>query len=206
MASSEDGSPAGAGLLVVLASPFRGRGLLGLVGWMGAGAGVLGVVGWGLAVAVVPSVAPAVALGFGLAVGGGLGALVQLLVLEDGGETEPETVTVGGGETPAPRPADLFEGHPDPVLYYGDAEGTVVVRAVNPAFAAAFDVSADAVTGAPLREVVAGTERAGALADAAVTGAEFDERLACETGDGSDRYRVRVVAESGAGYVVYTPV
>ena len=130
--------------------------------------------------------------------------------MDEGEAEQPESMTVRMEQgNPGPQPADLFEAHPDPLLYYANEGEGPVVRAANDAFVEAFGVPAGAVEDAALRDtlmIAAPTEE---VVDAAARGGTFDEVLACE-GEGVAQFRVRVVAvsdEVGArGYVVYSPV
>ncbi len=65
------------------------------------------------------------------------------------GETTDETMTVSADakHTPEPQPVDLFDGHPDPVLYFADEGHGPVVRAANESFGATFDVPSDRLAG-----------------------------------------------------------
>ena len=113
-------------------------------------------------------------------------------------------------------PAALFEHHPDPMLRYGPAnEGNgPTVRAVNPAFEAAFGDLIDTPTGRPLAAVGEALSAAGgppAPDDgdgvlAAARSGQHDSGL-CRLPDApADVYRYRVIpVEAGAGYVSYTP-
>lgn len=203
-----------AGLGLLLAGPASRNDLLGHVGWIGVGAAVLGAVGWVAGTVVDGLLTPILAAGMGIAVGGGLGAVVRLLAVGEPEPTTPETVTVdrtdaGEASRPEPRPADLFEQAPDPILYYGDAGDGPVVRAVNPAFESTFGVSAGAVTDAALGDALMVAERADDLDEAARKGGGFDAVVDCETPDGTRPMRVRVAADTSGeatdGYVLYTP-
>lgn len=191
-------------------SGLRGDGALSVVGWLAAGALAGGAVGWAVATVVAPGIA-GLGLGLGLAVGGGFGAVLKLVVLDRTEPEPPESVTVtGGAETPSPQPADLFEDHPDPVLYYDDAGDGPVVRAANGAFEETFGVTASAVEGSALADATMVVARTGDVVDAAAAGDGFEARLDCETATGVDPFRVRVVAvgdDAGTrGYVLYSPV
>ncbi|MHB9288149.1 PAS domain-containing protein [Halobacteriales archaeon Cl-PHB] len=204
-----------AGLAVLLAGPAGRDGVLGHVGWIAAGAVALGAVGFVTGTVVEGFLTPVLAAGMGIAVGGGLGAVVRLLAVGETEPTTPETMTVGNDgadrttSQPEPRPADLFEHAPDPILYYGDAGDGPVVRAVNPAFESTFGVSANAVTDAALSDAAMVTERAADLDAAARDGGGFDAVVDCETPDGTRQMRIRVAADAAGGttdgYVLYTP-
>jgi PAS domain-containing protein len=205
----------GASLALLLAGPTGRDGVLGHVGWIAAGAVTLGAIGFVTGTMVEGFLTPVLAAGMGIAVGGGLGAVVRLLAVGETEATTPETMTVTNEEAqtttsrPEPRPADLFEHAPDPVLYYGDSGDGPVVRAVNPAFEAAFGVSANAVTDAALGDAAMVTERAADLDAAARDGGGFDAVVDCETPDGTATMRIRVAADASGettdGYVLYTP-
>lgn len=186
--------------------------LLSLVFWLGGGAVVGGVVGYGVATVATPA-ATTLGLGFGLAIGGGFGTAVKLVGdrQEDPGR---ESMTVdmaaqSASEAPTPTPEDLFVNHPDPLVFFDDAGGGPVVRAVNDAFADAFGVSAGTVEGTPLDEALMGAEGTAAVVDAAAEGEQFAGFIDFETADGTATFYVRLVAASDGGgtngYVLYTP-
>jgi len=200
---------AGLGPLVLGASAGT---LRGLVAAIGVGAVVVGAIAWlGASVAGGP-VAPPLAAGLGVAVGGGLGSVVWLLAVGDETETETEAVTVDMREdetaVPSPEPADLFEASPDPILFYGGPEPAV--RAANPAFADAFGTDPGAVEGRPLGDALRVETGGTALVEAAVGNRPADETLPCALDGGTADVRVRVVptrgGDSPAGYVVYGPL
>lgn len=189
----------------------RGRGpqtggLLAIVGWIAVGALLLGALMLAVDRAVGLPLSRAVAVGLGLALGGGLGGLANLL---QGGErptTSDETVAVAPEPTtPDPQPADLFDGHPDPVLYYADEDHGPMVLAANDAFGETFDVPPDRLPGTPLSEamLVTGDQTVGAEA---VTAGGLDGVVRCETSDGGGRFRLRTVQRDDIGYLLYTPV
>lgn len=180
-------------------------GLLAIVSWIGIGAIALAAILLAIDVAVDLPFSRPVALGLGLALGGGLGGLVHLVRDEEQTEVSDETVTVASETpTPEPKPADLFEGHPDPVLYYADEGHGPVVRAVNPAFGDCFDVPTDRLDGAPLSDGlrVTGDET---VDPEAVTDGGLDTVVQCETPDGDVTFRLRTVERDGVGYLLYTP-
>ena len=197
---------------VLLASPggSRRRAVV-LVGWIVGGAVAGGAIGFGVARAMAPAAAT-LAVVFGAATGGGFGAVVRLFVFETTDTEQPESVTVGGEpeSVPDPEPVDLFEGSPDPILYFDDAGEGPVVRAANPAFADTFDVGANAVENAALRDALMLAARSDAVVAAAERGEQFDDVVACETPTGTVEFRVRtttVDSPTGTrGYVLYTPV
>ncbi len=177
--------------------------LLWLALWLAAGAGVGTLAGW--AVAATTAVTTPVGLGVGFALGGGVGGALPLTVL---GQTEPgspESMTVETTSQEGPRPADLFEVHPDPLLYYADEGASPVVRAANDAFAETFGVAAGTLVDTPLDEVP-GAASTPELVEAAAAGEAFDAEIDIAAG----RFRARVAAvaeEAGTtGYVVFTPV
>lgn len=183
-------------------------GLLAVVGWIAVGALLLAALMLALERAVGLPLSEEVALGLGLALGGGLGGLANLL--QDGTETRTsdETVTVAAetqASSPEPQPADLFDGHPDPVLYYADDEHGPMVLAANDAFGDRFDVPADRLAGTPLSEalLVTGDQTVGADA---VTAGGLDEVVLCDTSDGGGQFRLRTVQRDDSGYLLYTPV
>lgn len=199
---------------VLLASPDdRRRDFLLLVSWILGGALAGGAIGWGLAQATAPTAATISAV-FGAAIGGGFAAVIRLFVFGDTGRQEPESVTVDTGETdarvPDPEPIDLFEGSPDPILYFDDAGDGPVVRAANPAYEAVFGVDTTAVENAALGDALMVTDRTERLVDAAAASEQFDDVIACETGQETVRFRVRTTTTNGLagtrGYVLYTPV
>lgn len=186
-------------------SPQRG-GLLAVVGWIGAGA--LALAGFML---VLDSVADlplsrTVAIGLGLALGGGIGGVARLFRPGDDGETADETMTVSVDqpESTGPEPVDLFDGHPDPVLYYANEGHGPVVRAANEAFGETFDVPADRLAGTPLPEALLVTGDSTVEADA-VTAGSLDSVVTCGTVTGPRRFRLRTVDGEQTGYVLYTP-
>jgi hypothetical protein len=138
--------------------------------------------------------------------GGGLGGVANLL---RGGETatgsdETMTVDVEGESTPTPQPADLFDDHPDPILYYATEGHGPVVRAANESFGETFDVPPERLAGTPLSEalLVAGEDTVDADA---VTAGGLDVIVRCEIADGSASFRLRTVGGEDSGYLLYTP-
>jgi PAS domain-containing protein len=200
-------SATAAGLGVLVVGPAIPRTLRALVAAIVSGACVIGAVA-GVAMAVVGGpLPPTVAAGVGAAVGGGVGSAVWLFVSADGAEDGAD-VTVDVGETaPAPQPADLFEANPDPILFVGGPEPSVL--AANPAFGDVFGADPDDLEGRPLSAVLQmGTD--GDTVVAAVTdGRPFEATVSREMDGGPGNARVRVVPTGGthgAAYVVYGPV
>ncbi|MBV0924961.1 PAS domain-containing protein [Halomicroarcula limicola] len=148
-----------------------------------------------------------VALGLGVALGGGLGGVAHLLQSADDLETADETMTVDVSPSVSdePEPADLFDGHPDPVLYYAATGHGLVVRAANPAFGDRFDVPPDRLAGTPLSEVlpVAAIET---LDAETVLAGGVDTVVTAETPSGPVSFRLRTVDSASSGYLVFTPV
>ena len=182
-------------------------GLLAVVGWIGAGAISVAALMLAADLVVDLPLSRQVALGLGLAMGGGLGGVASLL---RGGETvqttdETMTVQVGTDTTADPQPADLFDGHPDPVVYYAEAGHGPVVRAANEAFGSTFDIPPDQLSGTPLSEtlLVAGEETVGVEA---VTAGGLDTVVDCAVPDGTARFRLRTVGSGASGYLLYTPL
>jgi hypothetical protein len=196
----------------VLVAGVTDDGFWNLVGWIVGAAAVGGAIGYGVATLAAPDVLP-IALVFGIALGGGFGALVQVFALGETDPEKPESVTVGAssdeGGSPDPQPADLFDEHPDPVLYFDDAGDGPVVRAVNAAFEDTFGVGTDAVANAGLADASMATERVDDVVAAAGEGEAFDAVLTCETNGETAPFRLRtatVTDGSGTrGYLVYTP-
>lgn len=187
--------------------------MLPLVLWLAAGAAVGGLVGWGGATTSA-AVATPVGVGFGFAIGGGIGAVIKLLVVDEQEPEPPESVAVTmgneGQDTPDPQPVDLFDAHPDPLIYYEDRGDGPVVRAVNAAFVDRFGVSASAVEDAGLGDALMVAGGGKALVEAAADGLAFDDTVECETGEGTVLFRTRVIADTDdagtRGYVLYSPV
>jgi len=184
-------------------------GLLTVVGWIGAGAIALAAVLLALDLVVDLPFSRELALVLGLAMGGGLGGVANLLREGEDLQHSDETMTVdvdpSPDTTPDPRPADLFDGHPDPVLYYAEAGHGPVVRAANGAFGETFDVPPDRLAETPLSEalLVAGQETVTAEA---VTDGSLDTVVECSVPDGTAQFRLRTVGTDKTGYLLYTPV
>lgn len=189
-----------------------GLGLRRQLLWIFGSAIVGGGLGYGIATLAAPA-ATTIALGFGLAVGGGLGAVVRLLVVEDTEVQQPDEMTVSPRNdrtsAPDPQPVDLFDKNPDPVLYFDDSGDGPVVRAANRAFEDTFGVGSDAVENAALADALMLTEQTEAVVAAASDAEPFDAVIDCETVSDNRPFRVRTLAVArGAGtrgYVLYTP-
>lgn len=198
-----------------MASRFRGgddtgTGVDRLVGWILAGSLLTAALAW-VAIEIGGVAAPRqVALGLGAAVGGGLGAVGYLVAAgEESAEAGVEEVAVdmddGGADAPATGD-DLFAAHPDPTLYFATENGSLVARAVNPAFEERFGASATTLSGTPLSEALM-TDDDAALVERLERGEAFDERVACETVDGRATGRLRAVLLDGEGtdgYLLYS--
>ncbi|WP_225335448.1 hypothetical protein [Halomicrobium urmianum] len=195
--------PTAATAAVLLAtSTRRFEGVTGLAGSLLAGAAIGG--GLGLALAELAAVGSAVAAGLGVALGGGVGAVAQY-ALAGTDEASDEHVTVDMEEPDrSPQPADLFDGHPDPILYVVDEGHGPVVRAANAAYADAFGVGTDGVTGAPLAEALFAPDADGVAAEVS-DGEAVDRRVACETPGGDRAFRLRWSGTGDDGYLLFTP-
>jgi len=210
--SDPAGSPHARAGLALLALGIGGeRSLRGLVAAIAAGALVLGGVAWLAADVVAGSLAPGLAAGLGIAVGGGLGSVVWLLAVGEDEEDDTEEMTVDMQATegrPSPEPADLFEANPDPILYYG-SEPELTVRAANPAFGEVFGTSPDDLEGQPLEAALGVEAEREAILEAARAGRPADETVPCETAAGREPLRVRIAptgtGDLAAGYVIYGP-
>lgn len=205
-----------AGLLFI--GDVRERsGLTALVGWLVGGSLFGGALGYGLTVVVtgVP-LATQGGVGLGIALGGGVGVVSNLLAADagaadDAADTgESVTVDMDAEDAPSPRPADLFDGHPDPVLYVADQGHGPVVLAANDGFGATFDVPVDALSGTPLAEALLATEDAASSADvstvldAATAQNQADVVIDCQTPGGATPFRLRTVGGGADGYVLYS--
>ncbi len=180
--------------------------LLTVAGWIAIGAVSLATVLVVLGTIVVLPFSRDVAVGLGLALGGGIGGVARLFQGTEGVESPAQTMTVDvdTAEPTAPEPADLFDGHPDPVLYYAAEGHGAIVRAANDAFGEAFDVPVERIEGTPLSEalLVAGEETVDADA---VTAGGLDRIVDCETTAGTERFRLRTIGNGETGYLLYTP-
>lgn len=199
---------AGLGLLVLGLDDERS--MRALVAAIAIGAAVVGAIAWiGIGFVDVP-IEPDVAVGLGIAAGGGLGAMIWLLAIGEEQAPEDETMTVDMAEEadaiPGPEPADLFESHPDPILYVDATDDTPIVLGANPAFAAAF--GGDVAEGVPLADAIPADDEA--VVEAAAAGREFGATIDCETATGAEAFHVRLVPiEIGdrlTVYVLFGPV
>lgn len=199
--------------LLFLGDVREKRGLTWLVGWL-VGGSLLGA-GLGYAAALLISGFPLAtqgAVGLGIALGGGVGVVSNLLAAEAQGDdvdqTESMTVDMETDDSPSPRPADLFDDHPDPVLYVADRGHGPVVLAANDAFAETFDVPADALGETPLAESLMADDESDTavetVVDAVASGDPVDETLACRTPSGTVQFRLRTAGGGADGYVIYT--
>jgi|GEM_PF-898730 len=220
VASALVATTTGDGLAVAASLLFLGdvrekRGLTWLVGWL-VGGSLLGA-GVGYAATFLIAGFPLAAqgaIGLGIALGGGIGVVSNLLAAEARGEdvdqSESMTVDMETDDSPSPRPADLFDDHPDPVLYVADRGHGPVVLAANDAFAETFDVPADALSETPLDESLMAEEESDpaveAVVDAVAGGDPVEESLACRTPSGPERFRVRTASGGADGYVIYTRI
>lgn len=193
-----------AGVVLLVGSDAGPASVRHLAAWVFGGAIAGGLVG---GVLVLANVFPAtLALSLGVAFGGGFGAVTNLLLHEDAEPESTESIPVSStaDDSAGPVPEDLFDGHPDPVLYVVDEGTGPVVRAANDAFVDVFGVTESVATGSRLDEV-AMAEDADAVATAVADGGAFDKVLTCETADGDRQFRIRRAGEGPTGYVVYTP-
>lgn len=197
-----------AGTLLVGGVGLRSRGMAALVGWIVAGAVLGGLGGYAIAVVMGAPSTAAVAAGLGIALGGGIGGISHLLSTDDPETVDDERMTVdmASESAPEPRPADLFDDHPDPVLYVTTAGTGPVVRAANAAYAEAFDLPAATLEDAPLGDVLVATEDVDGVVEDLAAGEAVDVVLGFETPDGERRFRVRSVAATTDGYLLFTPV
>lgn len=189
---------------LVLTMPVGG-GLLAVGLWIVGGAVLFGAIGWGAVTLALPTLSPVVGLGIGVALGGGFGAVVRLLVIEDTTDTiETVSVDTSSDDVAAtPEPADLFETHPDSILYYATTGDGPVVRAANDAFVETFDVAETMVDGAPLRDALM-FQDTDDIVTAVEKGTQYDAVHVCDTTDGDESFRVRLAATEASGYVLYT--
>lgn len=181
--------------------------LAAIVGWIGVGAVVAATVALVVQSAFSLGLSEQVTVGLGLALGGGLGGVSYLLATESPGDLSDETMTVSADtdRTPEPQPVDLFDGHPDPVLYYADEGHGPVVRAANEAFGTAFDVPSDRLDGTALSEalLVAGIDEVDAET---VASTDLDVVALSTAPDEPRRFRLRTAGIPTAGYLLFTPL
>jgi len=209
IASASDwGGRAALAVVLVGGGGGRSRGVAGLVGWIVGGALLGGAAGYAATSVVQLPLSAMGAVGLGIALGGGVGGISHLLSTEDPAALDDEQVTVdmASDDTAEPRPADLFEEHPDPLLFVTDAGAGPVVRAANDAYERAFDLPATTVEDAPLGDVLVTVDAADGLVDSVAAGDAVDAVVAFETPDGERSYRVRSVGAAGDGYLLFTPV
>lgn len=202
-----DGAAATPAVLALVGTVGDQDGVLTLGGWLLAGTVVGGAVGYVLVALTDVPLAMEAGVGLGVALGGGLGVVSNILVTDPDRQSGDETVDVdmSDDEPPTPRPADLFDDHPDPVLYVADEGHGPVVRAANRAYAETFDVPADAVVNASLADAVMSPDRTDEVVEAVEDGRSLDVVVECETIDGDRQFRLRVAGERADWYLVYTP-
>ena len=185
------------------------RGMRGLVGWIVGGALVGGALGYGAATLVQLPLSAAGSLGLGLALGGGLGGISHLLSTEDPASVDDERMTVDmatESNAPEPRPADLFDEHPDPVLFVTDAGGGPVVRAANDAYEQTFGLPAATLEDTPLADVLRSVDDADGIAASLGAGDPVDDVATFDTPAGTQSFHVRSVGATGDGYLLFTPL
>jgi hypothetical protein len=184
----------------------RAGGLAAVVGWIGVGSISLAAVALVVEMTVAIPISRTVAVGLGLALGGGLGAVLSLVRSDETTRQSNEPVTVASEDSspPEPQPADLFDGHPDPVVYFADEGNGPVVRAANAAFGTAFDVPTEQLAGSPLSEalLVAGIED---VDTASATATDLDAVVDCETSTETSDVRLRTAGSPNSGYLLFTP-
>jgi len=141
--------------LVVGVSVSGREGLAPLVGGIVGGALLGGAAGYLAHATLSVPLSQVGTAGMGAALGGGLGGLTYFVFVgEEDQEEGGVRVDMGREEDPEPRPADLFDDHPDPVLYVADEGGGPVVRAANAAYGETFDLPPAALSGVPLSEAL----------------------------------------------------
>jgi len=193
-------------VLLAAAGTRRLRGVGGLLSGLVIGAFIGAGIGYAAVTVLGAPITLIGAVSLGLALGGGLGVVTNYLVTGDEGSVD-ETMTVEREPAQAtPTPADLFDEHPDPVLYVADEGHGPVVRAANAAYGTVFDIPADAVLGAPLEEAVLAGDDTERVVTAVEAGERLDAVVTCETGDGERTFRIRTAGAGDDGYLVYTPV
>lgn len=180
--------------------------LAAVVGWIGAGAVVLATVALVVQSVFSLGLSQQVTVGLGLALGGGVGGVSYLLLTDSPGETADETMTVSADAegTADPQPIDLFDGHPDPVLYFVDEGHGPVVRAANEAFGTTFDVPADRLNGTALSEalLVAGIDEVDAET---VSTTDLDVVALSTAHEEPRQFRLRTAGVPSTGYLLLTP-
>lgn len=191
------------GLVAVTSNGVRG--IRGLLGSIVVGASVGAVIGYVAITVVNLPVTLAGAVSIGVAFGGGLGVVANYLVAGEPGSAD-ETMTVERNpEHSGPTPSDLFDDHPDPILYLVDAGHGPVVRAANAAYESTFEVPSDAVVDAPLGEAVLAGEQTDAVVETIERDDALDTVVSCRTTSGDRRFRLRTVGTRENGYLLYTP-
>jgi len=194
-----------AAALLAAASPNRLRGVGGLLTGLVVGAALGGVVGYAAVSLFTAPLSLLGAVGLGVALGGGVGVVTNYLATGDEGDVD-ETMTVEREPQQAtPTPADLFDDHPDPVLYVANEGHGPVVRAANDAYGSQFDVPVDAVIGAPLEEAVLAGDDTDSVVETVAADDHLDTVVTCPTADGDRSYRLRSVGGDTDGYLLYTP-
>jgi len=178
--------------------------LIAVVGWIAVGAVALATVLLVLGRVIALPFSTDVAVGLGLALGGGIGGVARLFRADEAPQTPDRTMTVDSDAMPSPEPADLFDGHPDPVLYYAAEGHGPVIRAANAAFGETFDLPVERIEGAPLSEALLVTGDGTVEAEAVAAGG-LDRIVDCETTVGTERFRLRTVGNGDTGYLLYTP-
>jgi hypothetical protein len=180
--------------------------LAAVIGWIGAGAVVLATVALVVQSVFSLGFSEQLTVGLGLALGGGLGGVSYLLVTDSPGETADETMTVSADadQSAEPQPVDLFDGHPDPVLYFVDEGHGPVVRAANESFGTTFDVPSDRLDGTALSEalLVAGIDE---VAAETVSTGDLDVVALSTAHDEPRQYRLRTAGTPSTGYLLLTP-
>lgn len=192
--------------LLAVGGTRRFHGVGGLVTGLVAGAVIGAAIGYAAVAVLAVPLSSLGTVSLGIALGGGVGVVTNYLATGDE-ESVDETMTVEQEtERVSPTPADLFDGHPDPILYVADEGHGAVVRAANAAYASTFDVPADAVIGAPLADAVMASSETETVVDAVERGDGVDDVVTCSTPDGDTAFRLRTAGAADDGYLLYTPV
>jgi len=187
--------------LLATAETQRLRGVGGLLSGIATGA----VLGGGIGYVAVAVLGASLSLTGVISLGGGIGVVANYIATGEQ-DTVDETMTVERQAEPAtPTPVDLFDSHPDPILYVADEGHGPVVRAANAAYADAFDVPTDAVLGAPLEEAVFATDRTNDIVAAVNDGEPLDIVASCQAATGNVPFRIRTAVTGEDCYLVYTP-